>query len=264
MDPTHALQAAAGALTDTAVRLDDLVASLPDATAAITPGTWTVRECAVHLVVETEGIIELALGAPAPYVYSGAAEFSAEGAAKIADIPEADPRKLAGLLADVAARMVEAAAGRSGEQPVDFWGRQEDLSRLVALVLGEFVMHGYDIAKAVGRPWPIEASTAQVAMYGYAPRFDLCVTSDVGGHTAAYLIEVRDGPSSVVRFTDGKLSLEPPGAPVDCTLSVDAAAFLFVAFGRISLWDAIALRLVTVGGARPDLALGFFGNFDLP
>lgn len=189
----------------------DLLASLPDTAAPIRPGTWTVRECVVHLIVETEDCIELARGAPAPYVYSGSVECNAEGAAKLADIPQADPHKLAGLLADVVDRLLEAAAGRPGEQPVDFWGTPADLSRLVALVLGEFVVHGYDIAKAAGRPWPIEEQTAQLAVYGYAPCLNLCLARDIGGHTAGYLIEVRGGPALLVRFTDGRLSVEAPG-----------------------------------------------------
>lgn len=264
VDPTDALHAARSALAETAERVAELVASLPESTAPIRPGTWTVRDCAVHLAVEAEGCIELARGAPAPYVYSDAAQFNVEGAAKIADNPESDPRKLAGLLGDAAERLLDASANRAGNQSVDFWGIPQDLSRLVALELGEFVMHGYDIAKAVGRPWPIEPSIAHLALYGYAPCFHLCVASDIGRHTAGYLIEVRDGPEMVMRFTDGVLSIEPPGGPVDASLSVDAAGFLFAVFGRISLWDAIALRMITVGGPQPELALGFFDRFDIP
>jgi len=261
---TDTLHAARGALTETAQRLADLVGSLPDATAPIRPGTWTVRECAVHLAVEAEGCIELARGAPAPYVYCDAASFNDEGAAKIADVPETDPGRLARMLVDVVERWVEATANRRGDQPVDFWGRPQDLSRLVALQLGEFVMHGYDIAKAVGRPWPIEASTARLALYGYSPCLGLCVAEDIDAHTAGYLVEVRDGPALVVRFANGALSIEPPGGPIDASLSVDAAGFLFVAFARMSLLDAIALRLITVGGPDPDLALRFFDRFDIP
>ncbi|MGQ0465313.1 MAG: maleylpyruvate isomerase N-terminal domain-containing protein [Sporichthyaceae bacterium] len=274
MNATATLHAARGALTETAARLVALVASLPDATAPIlylagsepspAAGTWTVRECAVHLAVEVEGCIEVVRGAPAPYVYTDIHTCNAEGAAKIADNPESDPRKLAGLLLDASERLTAATANRSGDQPVDFWGVAADVSQVVALELGEFVMHGYDIAKAVGRPWAIDPATAQLALHGYAPCLQLCAAKDVGGHTAGYLIEVREGPALVVRFLDGKLSIEPPGGPVDASLSVDAAAFLFVAFGRMSLLDAIALRLIAVGGPDPELALRFFDRFDIP
>lgn len=76
---------------------------------------------------------------------------------------------------------------------------------------------------------------------------------------------LEGGEGLVARFTDGVFSLEPPGAgPVDCVMSVDPVAFLLIGFGRLSLWEAIALGLFTAGGERPDLALGFFNLFDIP
>ena len=47
-------------------------------------------------------------------------------------------------------------------------------------------------------------------------------------------------------------------------ISADPVAFLMVGVGRLSLWQAIALGLVSASGERPELALGFLKLFDQP
>ncbi len=68
-----------------------------------------------------------------------------------------------------------------------------------------------------------------------------------------------------VRFTDGVFGLEEADAgPVDATISADPVAFLMVGTGRLSRYQAIALGLLSVGGNRPDLAIGFWDLFLYP
>jgi hypothetical protein len=70
---------------------------------------------------------------------------------------------------------------------------------------------------------------------------------------------------SVARFIDGEYRLEPADAgPVDCTISADPVAYLLVGAGRLSLWSAIALGLISAGGPRPELALRFNDLFIYP
>ena len=85
------------------------------------------------------------------------------------------------------------------------------------------------------------------------------------GLTAAYGVELRRGSSFAVRFVDGRYGLEPSGsAPVDCTISADPVAYLLVAAGRMSQWEAIALGLIAAEGPKPELALGFVDLFMYP
>lgn len=44
-----------------------------------------------------------------------------------------------------------------------------DLARLVCIIVGEHLIHGYDIATADGHPWPIEPDHAKLVLYGYGP-----------------------------------------------------------------------------------------------
>jgi hypothetical protein len=82
---------------------------------------------------------------------------------------------------------------------------------------------------------------------------------------AAFEVEVRGGGRFVARFDDGTLHLEDPDSgPVDCQISAEPVALLLVAAGRLSQWPAIALGLLSAGGKRPELALGFNDLFVYP
>ena len=123
-------------------------------------------------------------------------------------------------------------------------------------------MHGRDIALAEGLRWPIPRSDAVLVVCGFLfPSLAGLGRSMVNEETAAdarvsYEIHVRGGCRTVFRLDKGDLSVEPPGAgPVDCHLSVDPAAFLLVAWGRISQWRAIPRGQLLAWGRRPWLGL---------
>ena len=62
-------------------------------------------------------------------------------------------------------------------------------------------------------------------------------------------------------FDDGGMTVEAsrPRQKVDCHLSVDPAAFLLVAWGRISQWQAIPKGQLLAWGRRPWLGLQLRG-----
>jgi len=122
------------------------------------------------------------------------------------------------------------------------------------------------MAVAVHRPWPITASEAGLALFGYGVAYGLCLNpATTAGHTAGYGIEFTTGERFTIRFVDGEYRLEPPDSgSVDCTLTADPVAFLLVGSGRLSQWAAIALGVITVSGDRPDLALEFGDRFLFP
>lgn len=264
MDATLALRAAQAGIDHTAERVATLVASLADATAPILPGTWTVREAAVHLTVEANHCVEIAHGAPSPGMTN--AEFNALSEARIADIPETDPDKLSELMSGAARCLLDATEGRPGDQPVTYYGLRCSLAHMVGVELAEWVLHGYDIAKASGQPWPISPLHAQLSLHGYGPFLAACVRPKAArGHTAGYRVDLRNGEGFVIRLTNGAAAFEAADSgSADCIISADPVAFLMVVFGRLNRWEAIALGLLTASGPRPDLALGFFDLFALP
>ena len=119
------------------------------------------------------------------------------------------------------------------------------------------------MAFALGRPWPIDAAHAGFILAGYVPILGTIVDHErAKEHTAGYTLDFGGGPALVVRVTDGVFGLEAPGtAPTDVTICADPVAFLLVADGRLSRYEAIALGLLRATGDRPELAAGYWDLF---
>ncbi len=158
----RALQRATG-------RVADLLRSLPDLDVSIPRSDWSVREAGAHLLTGTTLCSDIATGMPSPVSGLARDTLAAENAARIADIPESDPVSLARLLEDAVDRLVHVTAHRRGDETV-VWhgGRPIPLAHLVAICLGEQLLHGLDIAAATGRAWTIEPVHVRLVVSVYA------------------------------------------------------------------------------------------------
>lgn len=267
MDPETVLRLARSAVAEVSHRTTDLLRGLPDLQARIPGATWSVREAAVHLVNFAAMYQDIAVGMPSPRLSVARDHVAWDNDRRIADVAETDPDKVAALVADTVDRFLDVTTGRPATQTVTFHcGFPLNLDALVCIYLGEVLLHGYDIATAVAAPWPIDPMHAQLILYGYGPCFGLVADKQrTRGLTAGYGIDLRDGPAFTVRFVDGEYRLEDAASgPVDATISADPVAFLMVGSGRLRVSAAIALGLLTVGGDRPELAVGFPDLFQYP
>ena len=268
MEPDELFSTARAALDGAVRRLAAVICPMPDLNQPL-PGEslWTAREAIAHLVTAFDLYTEIATGTPSPLTSFTAAAFAEDNRRRIADVSEADPTKLAFLLEDAAARFLAALRGQPGTRTI-VWhaGMSVDLTALVELLLGEVLLHGYDIATACRAPWTIPASEVALVLAGYAPCYEPNVNPETTrGLTVAYEIELRDVARVVVRFVDGRYFLEPAGGgPVDCVISADPVAWLLVGSDRLDQWSAIALGLIEAGGDRPELAAGFGDLFIFP
>lgn len=256
MHMEDSLSLACRALAPSTARLAQSVGSAPDLSCPARNSEWTLRHVTLHVASTARYFAEtVQRGQP---VGTELGQLHADVESRVADITEDDPAKLGGLLQDAVEDFVEVCAERPATQAVDFCGCPIDLSALAGLMLSEVVLHGYDLAYALGQPWPIDPVEACLSLGGLAPVLALIVNPETTkGLSAAYGIELRDGPSLTVRFADGAYALEPPGGPVDVTISAHPVAFLMVGTGRLSRYEAVALGLLSAGGRRPELALGF-------
>jgi len=161
-DARRALQRAAG-------RVTDLLRSLPDLDVDIPRSDWTVRQAGVHLLTGTTLCADIATGMPSPVSGLAPDTLAADNAARIADITESDPATLARLLEDAIDRVLQVTTHRKGDEIV-VWhgGRRVPLAHLVALCLGEQLLHGFDIATATGRAWTIEPAQTRLVVDAYA------------------------------------------------------------------------------------------------
>ena len=256
MEAEDTLSQACRALPSSTASLAELVTSAPDLSLAARNSDWTLRHVALHVATTARYFAEMVEpGRPA----CGLGELHDDIERRVADIPEGDPVKVGALLQDGVEEFLERCAERPATHPVDFAGCPIDLAALAGLMLSEVVLHGYDVAFALGAPWPIDPGDASLSLAGLVPVLSLIVDPErTRGLSAGYGVELRNGPALTIRFTDGVYGLEASGtAPVDVTISADPVGFLMVGTGRLSRYEAVALGLLSAGGRRPELALGF-------
>ncbi len=249
---------ARGALVDSAGRTADLIRSIPDTSIRIPRSYWTVGEAAAHLVVVTGWFSEWAGGGRS--LTQNLDELAAVNAQAITELPERDGARLADRLLANVERFLDTSAGLPADYKIAWHeGYPLSLGALVWVGVGEMVVHGYDIARAIHKPWPIDRQLAGQIMNGGGEGWSLFVDrKNVRGVTASYEISMRGGPKMVFRFVDGRLTVEPPSSkPVDCRISADPVAFLLVGYGRVSQWPQIAQGKIVAWGRKPWLSIKF-------
>lgn len=179
-----------------------------------------------------------------------------------------DPERDLGVLADridaEAQGYFSECAGADPNAPGPWMvqGITFPLSVFTYHLLNETLIHGYDIAHAAGREWPIERSHAAMAL----ERFVLRVlqtspprtfpSAKAAGLRATYDIRIRGGDNYYFVFNGGDFTVEEPSSrSVDCHISADPVALLQVFFARQSQWTAIAKGKLMAWGRKPWLGI---------
>jgi len=260
MDQNQVLEDARRRLAANARRLADLITTAPDLSRLAMGLEWNLQQVTAHMVTGTNWAAEFVKGNVAGLPTLDPAVVGPVLDQMIADFPESDPAKLGRLLLDAEDALLEALATQAGDRAMLHAGVPFTMAQFACTMLGDQMLHGYEMAAAVGRPWPIETEDALLILEAHLPLFGAMLHPErTPGLTAAIGIDLRGGPDVTVRFTDGAYSVEEGVAEaVDATMSVDPVAFLMIESGRLSRYEATALGLLTVGGNQPDRALNFF------
>ena len=270
------------ALRAEVARVTDLLrtVSRPEAPAV---GAWTAGQVAMHLSQAFLIVPALAAG-DLPAAVAGIPGLrTTPGGALLGDLWElgevtvlgvdSDAERAPGVLADRidqrAAAFLDAVAPLSPDDPRPWLveGVTVDVATLTCHLLNEVLVHGRDIAVAEGRPFPIDRRRAALVVDGFLMRVfealppHAMVHPERGaGVRVTYDVRVRGGGRHFFVFDDGRLTIEAPSARrVDCHLAVDPVGFLLVAWGRMSLWRAIARGQMVAWGRRPWLGLRMRG-----
>ncbi len=266
MDPTAVLAAAREAFAVTVERYAQLVESVRDTSRAIPYSEWTVRDAAVHLAGSNHRMAALA-GGEASTVPTVDKQFLDARARKlIAENPETDGKKLAEQIREGLERVMAVTATRPGDQPISYHaGLRLNLGELVSIYLGEYLLHGYDIAVAVRAPWPIDPRYAALGVRGFRACYSAIFNpATAAGLDATYRLDTAGTDPFFVRISDA--TYEEPATPgsVDCVISADPVTALLVMSGRLSQWAAIALGRFTFSGDRPEIGPRFNDLFVFP
>lgn len=249
---------ARAALRDVVPRLVTLARSVPDANSA-SVGTWTVGEVAAHLShvfrVDTDAVA----GRPLPEAIVTTAGMAEVNAKMLAEDGERDPAVLADRIGKLADEFDDVAS-RSRAAAVDWLqGVRLPPSAVACHLLEECLVHGHDIARAAGRPWPIQRHHALLAIEGGALPLIAALSptafvnqEKAGFFRARFDVRLRGGGRTLLVFDGGSLTLDAAGArDVDAHVSADPAALMLMFIGRQGMWKPLLGGKLAAWGRRP-------------
>jgi hypothetical protein len=169
---------------------------------------------------------------------------------------ERDLGVLAARLRSSAQQLLSATAQSHGSDAVLWHNIEFDVRSLLGMTLGEYLLHGYDLARTLRAPWPIdsdEARTVLAAAVHVLPFLGNPRTSTEVD--ATYDLRVRGGPRVTVRINNGRVETDLPGGRVDCHISADPVALLLVSYGRRTQWTPILTGRMIAWGRKPWLGV---------
>ena len=246
------------ALRDVVPRLVTLVRSVPDASSA-SVGTWTVGDVAAHLShvfrVDTDAIA----GRPVPEAVVTKAGIAEATAKILAEDGERDPAVLADRIGTLADEFDDVAS-RSRSATVDWLqGARLTPSAVACHLLEECLVHGHDIARVTGRPWPIQRDHALLAVEGGVipliaalPPTAFLNQEKAGSFRARFEIRLRGGGRTLFACDGGSLTLDTRSArAVDARISADPTAFMLLFIGRQGIWKPFLEGKLAAWGRRP-------------
>jgi hypothetical protein len=264
--PAVTLNESLATLRRAAAATDELLAAMSDNQDIVpVPGlAWTVSETAAHLVTLLTSSAAYASGArdgaaerAALPSHGGAAERMTLGNARELDgLVERRLPVLRQLLASAVNEYATAITGRRGSGPVETPFGQEDPAAMTAALVGEQLVHGFDLARAVGQRWSIEPDAARLALTGTAPLLPYLVNAEAIRDIGARIeFRIVGAPRFTLVLDHGRAAVEAADGHCDCWISAQPVPYLLLAYNRIGRWRPLLRREVRAGGRRRGLAM---------
>jgi uncharacterized protein (TIGR03083 family) len=246
-------------------RFAGMVTSVPDPAARIPNSDWTVRDATAHVVSVTRRFIDRPEGR-GTWV-ADPLDLPGFNQTEVDELRDLDMAALAARLRDDLTALAAQVRGY-GTAPPSFrfhGGEQVAADVALGIHLGELVVHGWDIARAAGRPWPIGRGDVELIFDGIEPILPGWVDPRGASNlTATFEVRLRGGSTRVWSFRDGRLEVGATGRRPDVRISADPAALLLVFYGRQSQWFHIARGNLLAWGRRPWLAFTLADRFHQP
>jgi hypothetical protein len=255
-------------LVETAPQFSNLLRDVkhPDAPAL---GAWSIADTAAHVrEVATLNSTWATGGTPPPeyreaYELAGTVaidEVNKLNALALAKARERDVRTLAGFVQERIDLMLYLTSGADGSELVSWLGGLKlPLSAVLAHTLSELLVHGGDIAWAVGDTFPISTGQARLLFEGFL--FPLLTAGDAAGfggersdamQPVCCELRLRGCRRVLLVADNGGVAIEEPGTrPADVRVAADPAVMWLLMFNRIKPLGPTLRGKVTVWGRRP-------------
>ncbi|MEU6578410.1 maleylpyruvate isomerase family mycothiol-dependent enzyme [Streptomyces sp. NPDC046805] len=275
------------AIRETAGDIAALLRGAADTGIAVPDSEWSVGEAAAHLALANELMAEVAAGHERPYGDGTPQSLAVANERSLAVFGERAGEPLAAMIVEQAEAFLDAIARDDADRdtaaahdtgasttapkvlddlsfntPLGPLDRATFASYLLTHMLG----HGYDLARALGRPHMIDRARVELCLpflQAVMPR--VADSSAVAGFTARYTLRIQGGSAFGVAFTDGAVAVTPePLDRADCTILTEPVTFLLMALGRQGPWQALARGRVLSWGRKPWLAPRFPNLFTAP
>jgi hypothetical protein len=260
----------------------DLVAATTDPRAPGV-GKWSVAETAAHVlgIVELDlGLVDAAEEPPSPYLPEVLRQLPSLTVDDINGLNEVvlqhlcdrDPALLADALHVGVDRLLRVTESRDPQEPMPWVGGSKlPLAGLLAHLVNEILLHGYDLGRATGESWPMTSRDA-------APFFEFFIAGlarlDVGRlldggdrpRERRIAVEFRSPHTTPVTLVlrAGRVTAERPSGSPDVRLRFDPLTMSMMMFGRMSRARAVLTGGVRIGGRRPWLLPVFLKTFRVP
>ena len=229
-------------------------------------GHWSASDVAAHVATVLELNVGCVRGTGSPVsAMEAIPDWSQSALEKVEDRrPQALVQRIQGAVSE----LTNAASSRDGDPRVAWHnGLSTPISALLALMVGEAMMHGYDITRAHRRRWRIPPTWAETTFRGIlqvVPLYFLPERS--AGLHARFEMRLRGSETcALFTITGDELKIsEPDGGRADCYISGEPTALLLLLYGRTGPLRPALTGHVVATGRRPWLALRFPGAFRNP
>jgi uncharacterized protein (TIGR03083 family) len=270
-DPVTEHEKTRAALRAVVPRLVRLLRDVPDPDASSGVPVWTVGDVGAHLaavylaycsIVSVEESVEWDSVLP-PGDVPFTERITAMNAKSIELFGGEEHIRPGDVIAERGELFLRATDGLAPDTPVTApWygqGTTITLATVTGLMLSESLVHGLDIARGTGLPWPIGPDEARLVLGQSMPTM-MALALDPAkaqGVRIAFDLRIKGGPRLAAVVDNGTMTVtrDAPPRAYDCTITAAPTAFLLVSFRRTPIWKAIARGHMRAGGRRPWLAM---------
>ncbi|MBO3748321.1 maleylpyruvate isomerase N-terminal domain-containing protein [Streptosporangiaceae bacterium NEAU-GS5] len=269
------------ALARTGTRFAALVTSAPDPDAPVTR-EWSVMDTTAHVEIIASWYAHL-LGRDdaTAAAFDGADEqIAATTVDTVADLNRTmlgvfRDRDPAAVVAALTADIDDILTLSESQDPMAVvpWlgGSRLPIDGLLAHLINELLVHGWDVAKALGRPWPIPEADAAlffelfligVTRSGYGRLLD----NDRPPRPGTIAVEFRSRHTTPITMVlrDGLVFVRDPEPGEDVVLTFRPPALNLMLFSRVGKLRTALTGGVRVSGRRPWLLPAFLRKVHLP